>query len=291
MTTMTRSRTDIHRPSFLDPAEYREVGYADLHHEDGFCEMERGLGDVASFSGNFEQRGRCDHCGAGPLRYVVFFLHKPTDQIVSVGERCAGVLGLSSKTERQRRDEHAAARRQAQREAAVEACPAEIRMALQANEDAARPNYFLSDLYRKLYRSGYTLSERQIQAVRNTIDAQARRDAERAAETVATKPLAEGRYIIEGEVLSHKYQDTIYGTQHKMLIKMSDGNKVWGTVPASIEDALTHYDTDTVDELKGQTIRLAATVERSRDDDHFGFFKRPANATLTTNATPEEETA
>jgi hypothetical protein len=156
-------------------------------------------------------------------------------------------------------------------------------MTLQANEDSDRPNSFLSDLYGKLYRKGYTLSERQIDAVRRSVQ----RDAERAERFAADQALladapdlAEGRYTVEGEIISAKVQDSQYGSQLKMLVRLADGNKVWGTVPASIEDASYQMDRpgDSIrDRLVGLTVRFAAEVKRSNDDAHFGFFKRPKN--------------
>ena len=75
--------------------------------------------------------------------------------------------------------------------------------------------------------------------------------------------------MVEGTVVSHKWQHSdYYGETHKMLVKQDDDNKVWVTVPESIETA--EYE-----DLKGQRVRFFATVTRSDKDDHFGIAKRP----------------
>lgn len=275
MTTATR--TDIHRPSFLDPAEYTEIGYFDLHHEDGFCWISpeyRNL-DAQEFNGNFTNKGRCDHCGAGPLRYGVIFLHVPSNTIVNVGERCAGVLGLSSKTEKARRDEHAAAQKRIALETWLAADPknTETYEFLTGQIDAGRFGFngFYFDLLHKLNRYG-SLSEKQVDAALRGRDRDAEFEARKVAEKPAS-PLVEGRYEITGEIVSTKSQESDYGWTWKMLVKMEDGNKVWGTIPESL------FCLD-VANAKGERVTFTATVERSRDDENFGFFKRPTKATV-----------
>lgn len=49
-----------------------------------------------------------------------------------------------------------------------------------------------------------------------------------------------------------------------MLVADARGFKVWGTVPASIDNV-----------EKVDTVSLIANVEASADDVEFGFFKRP----------------
>ncbi len=75
-----------------------------------------------------------------------------------------------------------------------------------------------------------------------------------------------GRIVIEGEVVSTKVQSSTYGDTLKMLVQNEAGWKVWGSVPSAID----------VD--KGTRVRFTATVEQSKDDALFGFFKRPVKA-------------
>ena len=59
----TTTRTDAHRPSVADPAEYTEVGFIDLHPEDGGQWIDDEADGLPEFQGHFAQRGGCDHCG------------------------------------------------------------------------------------------------------------------------------------------------------------------------------------------------------------------------------------
>ena len=98
-------------------------------------------------------------------------------------------------------------------------------------------------------------------------DAKNAAKAEREATLATAEPLAEGRYEVTGTVVSTKWQTsyTGYGDTLKMLVQTPDGNRVYGSVPKAI-----FGDTD-----PGIVVRFTAQVERSKDDDHFGFFKRP----------------
>lgn len=168
-------------------------------------------------------------------------------------------------------------------ERAIESCPEDIRMILQMNREAARPNTFLADVYRKLYTLGYELSDRQIEAVRRSAERDAEFAAAREAERAAlanVAPLPTGRQRLVGEIVSVKTKNTPYGEQLKMIVRLADGNKVWGTVPGVLEDE-AYADQF---ELKGSQVSFTATVERAQDDEHFGFFKRPSGARILTRA-------
>ena len=320
-------RSDTHRVSVADPAEYVEAGYFDLHPEEGGGRLydevlaENGLTEWRDFSGNFEARGRCDHCGAGPLRYVVVFLHVPSGETVSVGERCAEKLALESRSAFEHRRTVEQARTQRKR---VEFDAADPRNVEAAEYLATVPDgrdHFLNDLERKLHRYGY-LTERQVDAVLRSKARGAEYRAKREAEAKAlesAEPLAEGRRLIAGEVLSTKWQESEYGDTLKMLVKEDDGNKVWGTVPQALQDAIYDLGTYRIERpsmpgpdvivifedaegwtvrnaedegprptLKGRRVEFTATVERSRDDQHFGFYKRPSGARLAEPSLFEE---
>lgn len=93
-------------------------------------------------------------------------------------------------------------------------------------------------------------------------------DAQRKAEAEAAGPVPTGRVLVTGIVLALKEverQAFYYGDDGlttKVLIKLENGSKVWGTRFANID--------------KGQTVTFKATIEASKDDLKFGFFKRPA---------------
>lgn len=171
------------------------------------------------------------------------------------------------------------AQRDAEAEVKLAALPEDIRQIFAANAalDSDDRNPFIEDVARKAER--YDLSDKQIEAVRKSAvrDAEfAARKAAEAARLAAAPALPEGRYEVEGKVLSHKQVESDYGTSTKMLVQMDDGNKVWGTVPQAIWDGLDNG--EGYDDLDGSRIRFTAQVERSNDDEHFGFYKRPTKA-------------
>lgn len=80
--------------------------------------------------------------------------------------------------------------------------------------------------------------------------------------------IASGRQAFAGEVLATKWKDTDFGPVYKMLVQDDRGFKLWGSVPKNIDPS------------RGDRIAFMATVEPSRDDSRFGFFKRPAKAVM-----------
>ena len=297
------TRTDTHRPSVLDPAEYTEVGSFDAHWEDGYEEIEPEFSNH-EYSGNYSAagRGKCDHCGTS-IRYGVIFHHEPSDTLIAVGLTCAATVGLKSLSEKEIKAKAEHHRILKAIERWVEESPdnaaalayfnereqddSEYRDLMELWNDlgcvgpAPRPrfryNEFISDVARKLRRYG-SLSENQVAAVLKCRDRDAefaaKRDADKAA-LLKAPALTEGRYEITGEIVGFKYVEDRYSYDSnaeikKMVVKLSDGNKVYGTVPESILSA-----------EKGDTIIFSAKVERSKDDEHFGFFSRPTKARLS----------
>jgi hypothetical protein len=93
--------------------------------------------------------------------------------------------------------------------------------------------------------------------------------AQRAAEQAeldAAEPCPTGRVAITGEILAIKLQESYYGDTWKMLVKDDRGFKVWGSIPSSLHAS------------RGARVTFMAAVEPSRDDDKFGFYKRPTKA-------------
>ena len=73
---------------------------------------------------------------------------------------------------------------------------------------------------------------------------------------------------MSGTVLSTRYNDEWGTTQ--CLLKEDRGFKLWGTVPRAI----------VADADRGTHIRFIARIERSDQDDFFGFFRRPTKAEI-----------
>lgn len=147
-------------------------------------------------------------------------------------------------------------------------------------EEMDKDAMFSHGIAMKLKRWG-SLSPAQIGAVQRGVDRKKARAAE--AETLkSVEALAEGRYEIEGEVLSVKSGENDYGFWTKMLVKMDDGNKVYGSVPNDLHAIECGGGTRCVN--RGERVRFAAKVERSKDDEHFGFYSRPTKAALVEEA-------
>ncbi len=107
----------------------------------------------------------------------------------------------------------------------------------------------------------------------------ANRIAEEKAVEVKVLVVA-GRRVIRATVISTKVIENNYGSQLKMLVRATDGQKLWGSVPAS----LTSGSTDSQGRftpapvLVGSTVEFTGTVEISDQDVFFGFFSRPSKA-------------
>lgn len=106
--------------------------------------------------------------------------------------------------------------------------------------------------------------------------AEEQRNAELAkhdAEHEAGENAPEGRVTITGTVLALKWKESQYGSTLKMLVQDDRGFRVWGSVPANLDDA-----------ERESRITFTATVQASDRDEKFGFFKRPTKAEIITEA-------
>lgn len=106
----------------------------------------------------------------------------------------------------------------------------------------------------------------------------AEKAAAKALEMANAKPVpvVEGRVVVQGEVLSVREQEGFYGVQIKMLVKVEAGFKLWGSVPAALVDKVE----------KGSVVEFSAALQKSDDDEYFGFFSRPSKAKLIKGLAP-----
>lgn len=152
----------------------------------------------------------------------------------------------------------------------------EIEMWLNCNGGS---NSFADSLGNALNNYG-KLSPNQGAAVLRIIDGNIAKKAEWAAKSAAESANAEaivdGKQVITGEVITVKTQEGYYGDTLKMLVRDDRGFKVWGTVPSSLSEAA--YEAETT--VKGSRVNFSANVEASKDDNKFGFYKRPTQAQL-----------
>lgn len=153
---------------------------------------------------------------------------------------------------------------------------------LPESERPSRTDYFLASMYDHLRDRERDLTPNQVEAVKRAVERELQYRQERQAEeeqVASAPPLAGGRQVLRGKVLSTKTQHSQYGTTTKMLLLLDDGNRVYGSVPSGL------YGVD-----RGDRVELTGNVERSTDDQHFGFFSRPTKAQFL-DAPPEDAAA
>lgn len=173
--------------------------------------------------------------------------------------------------QRQARAERKAAAAQAEYDAWLAANPEVAALLDRAGEFPV--NEFIGEILSRAQVR--PLTERQAEAVVEAVKRYDARQAERAAEREAAEPVPAGRVEVAGEVLSIRREPNVYVYNGpdivKMLIRSDAGWKVWGSMPKALRGAGVDV---------GARVRFTATVEASRDDPKFGFYSRPAKATL-----------
>jgi hypothetical protein len=263
----TTTRTDIHSPVNMDPANYAFVTAFDAMDPYAFAGDPEGQAELAKAYANPQVRGsRCTHCGAH-LRYQAIMRYLPTGENILVGETCLdNRFSLESKAEFDRLRKAAELDRQAQRiVAAATECIATLdttpeAKAFLADKKGTEGHPIARDIRRKLFVYG-SISQRQADLVAKLVAPK----PEAPAEVLVDVP--EGRLVIEGEVLTTKWQESDFGGSLKMLVKVTTPQgvyKLWGSVPSAIS----------VD--RGDRVSFAAQV--TAKETGFGFFKRPTQA-------------
>jgi hypothetical protein len=135
------------------------------------------------------------------------------------------------------------------------------------------PEKTIRDIVGKLVRYG-SISPKQMDFVGKLLKQIADRpiiEAQRQAERDAAGPVPTGRATMKGIVLAVKEVQTETsfhygddGVRWKLLIKLENGSKVYGS----------RFD----NHEKGDAVFFTATVEASKDDPKFGFYSRPRAA-------------
>lgn len=309
----TTTRTDVHRPSALDPTQYAHIGefYQGAEDEMYVCyagehaHLEVVLGsewaDETAPGGNYATKRTCDHCGTA-FAYGSVYRHEPTGETIAVGHICAEKAMLPGVTAADRK--RAQAVKAAKAAVTAKANAAYRELTLDENPGLAEAfevdHYIIADIGRRFRSSTPELSEKQIALVLKIAAEQVVRAAERAEQDALAQPVVTGNgVVIEGKVLSTKYVDSEYGGALKMLVLDDRHFKVWGSVPSAIssvplpeddedrrvnaERAAKGWDpihTNFRGLAHGDRVRFTANVEASDDDETFGFFKRPRLAEL-----------
>lgn len=287
------TRTDIHRPVEMDPANYEYVAAFD--NTLGWAITDFGL-EIARKIGRDDHLGRgvsqCHHCGAH-IRYFAVLEYTPTGEYIVVGETCVdNRFALRSKAEFDRLRKAAALDRQNQRiktaaAAFVASLEGEARIALDRETDLAETFGFdptgysvrtITDIRRKIWDRYGDASERQVAFVERLIienrgEVAKRAAAQAARDAEAKVPAPEGRQIIEGTVVSRKGHDSEWGFAWKITVKVETEAGVWlcwMTEPSKGPET-----------KRGDKIRVTATVNRGDRDASFAFGKRPSGLIIT----------
>jgi hypothetical protein len=267
-------RTDIHRPSVINPADYTLVDGPEAFHDFGSAS------------------GICRHCGHA-IRYAVRFTHIPSGQRVNIGSDCANFIDTSDRIAYEIKRMKVAARN-ARIAAKYEQKWIDSRENMEDNypdlasfmEDNDWDNEKFSFLIsmKEAYDRFGGLTPAQITATDKIVTKRIERSIERAMEPLPEKSAPTGRVTVDGTIISTRVDDGIYGSVRKILVKLTDGNKVWGTCPAEVENYVMGWresdqeiDRETLDARKyvGTMVEFTASFTVSDKDEHFAFYKRP----------------
>lgn len=233
----------------------------------------------------------CAMCGH-LIRWAVGFRHLPSGELILVGEDCSQYLDSNSMIEKQMKQFKTKVANQKAKEDAeltrikrltqftadypevvqflykTEYQEVEYREAPKPTSIKA-PMPFMNEMVHAFNKWG-SLTPGQTAAVQKIMKAQAEFEAKKASQPQPAQPLMGGKRLLEGEVVSVKWQtDGYYGPTKKMVVLLRDGNRVFGTVPKSITNV-----------EKGQNVSLFGNVMVSKNDENFGFYSHPSKAVI-----------
>jgi hypothetical protein len=295
MTNATIQRTDVHRPSAINPAEYEFVGIEYMKTHD--------LGDILTLAeekkmirrhrertgGTYSRHqhgGNCMICGAAAI-YTMLFWHQPSNTYIRTGGDCAAKMEMGDvarfravKQGVKDAREAMAGKRKAKAYLEDNGLHAVWELYLDNNRHSCEKTYIVLDITRKLVKYG-SISEKQTSFLRRLMDQITNRDKMQAkwdAEKVAAANCPEGKIEMELTVLKEEWRDSQYGAQYKGLFKHATGYLVWGTIPSPLGDV-----------NRGDVVRFTATVKASDKDPKFGFYSRPSKAVMVKEAEVVEE--
>ena len=290
-------RTDIHAPGSEDfnPEDYQYRGVFDTNPGADsispeyvkfmLAQIEAAVDKAKAAGYSFAPhqcgKGKCGHCGAY-MRYAALMAHKPSMELIWVGEICLDNTFESTREEFRAIRKAANAQRKLSKQIGVvnrrllQAAERQPILAVwQDSEDwarvARRYPAFVRDIYNQV--NWKDLTDRQCEAAANAI---AQSDAKRAEVKAAVESGKQercpiGRLTILGTVLSRKEVEAFDGgTAIKLLVQSDKGWKVYVTAPSAIRWHVK----------KGDRVKFAAAVTPSEDDPIFGFASRPTKAEI-----------
>lgn len=285
-------RTDIHRPSQINPSDYEFVGceYTKIEffgevqvlrqHHERICEHKKETGAELS---THAHAGNCHICGAHCL-YTCLFYHAKTNSYIRTGFDCAGNLEANdpklfrSIKKGVKLAREAKAGRQKAQEALHEAgldTAWEVYNASNGRSDDRDEN-LITDIVGKMVKYG-SLSDKQINFLGSLCHRVNNRDkvaADRAREKAAAKDAPEGRQVVTVKILKYTEVNSAYGFQVKVFAKsVEDGFTVYGTLPTSL------YKTE-----RNDVVSFTATFKQADGDTKHAFFSRPTKGSVVEKA-------
>lgn len=279
----------------INPIFIEHEGFYYLEFEGGFYKGCRRCGGEGHHSHNGEH-SRCYDCDNTSAKLGDFISDDRAD-----AEKWCHVRALAKANRDRKRFAKEQAARDARdaRVAALKATDADVVDMLQKIYDDENEAYgtgdyskvskngFLRDMAGKLFNASENgLTENMVAALRKVVV----REAEKAVAKESLPALVEGRRAITGKVVSTKEVESDFGTGYKMLVEEVDGTRVFGSIPSNLwneveflgayrKHAWNETD-DVMTKLVGMELTFTATVEISKNDKSFGFFKRPTKAEI-----------
>lgn len=295
-------RTDVHAPKNLRPEDYAYLAcgnhatsdvdaYSPSHLINAMVELGYHFDDVHGAH-------HCSHCGSFLIYYAIM-CHTPTKTMLHVGETCLDNRFSMANADFQELRKAAKLNRERKRLAEkrdawlMESNHSELFYWAKDQPLMDRSGYeetFEAKFVRYVERYGEA-SDKFVAAIQRSKIRSEEWAAKKAEEAKTAKPVVEGRIKLTGEIVSTKVVHNGYDSVLKMLVKDDRGFKVWGTCPASIEEARYARRRADLDRPEGkpsiydannfvERVEFVATVMASDDDPTFGFFKRPSGGEL-----------
>lgn len=277
-------RTDIFRPSVIEPSELSFVAFSYLKVEDlGSAlflreERERLNRHREMTGGRFsshEHAGSCHCCGAHAL-YMAVFHHPKTNVYIKVGLTCAEALEMGDAEAFRRNVKSALEHGKGKKKAKALVGDAAWAVFEAIGSEPSKDEATVADIIDRTIKYG-SISDKAMNYLGVLVDRIKRAPevaAARAAEAAAAAPvpMTDARVKVTGEVLMTRVEDGFYGRVTKMLVRAPEGFKLFGNMPGGLGAK------------RGDEIEFFAKIVRSDKDEKFGFWSRPTKARVIKEA-------
>lgn len=304
------TRTDIHRPSVLNAADYHYICM--LYSPSCGDPMadaliaaaaRRTLQSVMQSTGakfsHHKADGCCGVCGTRCMYYAVF-RHVDSNCLIRVGIDCtakmfdgdedafrpirAAISEIKDLVAVERRNKAGRLKAAAVLELAGQQAAWDI---FTRDDCSTQESRTIVDMVGKLVRYG-ALSQEQheyIDTLLHRIQNADQIEADRRAAWEAAEPVPAGRQALSGLILSVRLQEGFRGYEMKCLLQDDRGFKIWMTLPAAAYQYLSDAGAlgGSQQRMKLQRVvrmTCTATLEQSSKDAKFGFGKRPSSASI-----------